>query len=103
MSLSITRADRAAAAAAAEQSSRALRWDALRACPRCAVELMHAARTLRIDLRARPELAFLAELALCLPLPAGWEPIPGGSSYRNTITKVTVASHPLQLCAVAFT
>ena len=98
-----SRAERAAAAAAAEQSSRALRWDALRACPRCAVELMHAARALRIDLRARPELAFLAELALCLPLPAGWEPIPGSSSYRNIITKVTVASHPLQLCAVAFT
>ena len=55
---------------------------------------MHAARALRVDLRARPELAFLAELALCLPLPAGWEPIPGGSSYRNSITKVTVASHP---------
>ena len=67
---------------------------------------MHAARALRVDLRARPELAFLAELALCLPLPAGWEPIPGipgGSSYRNSITKVTVASHPLQLCAAAFT
>ena len=63
---------------------------------------MHAARALRVDLRGRPELAFLAELALCLPLPAGWEPIPG-SSYRNSITKVTVASHPLQLCAAAFT
>jgi len=98
-----SRAERAAAAAAAEKSSRALRWDALRACPRCGVELMHAARALRINLRAQPELAFLAELALCLPLPAGWEPIPGTSSYRNTITKVTVASHPLQLCAAAFT
>ena len=64
---------------------------------------MHAARALRVDLRAQPELAFLAELALCLPLPAGWEAVPGTRSYRNTITRVTVATHPLKLWAAFFT
>ena len=54
----------------------------------------------------QPELAFLAELALCTPLPAGWEAqrdAAGKTSYRNTITNVTVAKHPLQLYAASFT
>ena len=34
---------------------------------------MHAARAVGVDLVARPDLSFLAELVLCLPLPSGWE------------------------------
>ena len=65
-----------------------------------------SARALGLDLTAQPELAFLAEMALCTPLPAGWEAqrdAGGKTSYRNTITNVTVAKHPLQLYAASFT
>ena len=95
-----------AAAAEAELRSRPLRWAALRAAPICCVELVYAARALGVDLREQPELAFLAEMALCTPLPAGWEAqrdAAGKTSYRNTITNVTVAKHPLQLYAASFT
>ena len=97
---------RKAAAAEAELRSRPLRWAALRASPLCCVELVYAARALGIDLREQPELVFLAEMALCTPLPAGWEArrdAGGKTSYRNTITNVTVAEHPMQIYAASFT
>jgi hypothetical protein len=105
-------------AAHAEAATRAVRAEALRMRPRCAVELMHAARALRIDLVAQPELAFLAELALCSSLPAGWELVPpaGGAAgaapatgvgaasarYRHVVSGTVHLSHPLEAVAAQF-
>lgn len=96
-----------AAAMDAELETRAVRRDALRARPRCAVELMHAARALQIDLIAQPELAFLAELALCTALPAGWvlapSATPGGAKrYKNLVSGLTSPTHPLKAYAATF-
>ncbi|KAL1524924.1 hypothetical protein AB1Y20_019801 [Prymnesium parvum] len=88
-----------AAAMKAGQLTTKLRWDALRGFPLCAVDLMHAARALRIDLIKQPELVFMAELALCMELPAGWEFRSGGKgalgSYRHTVSNVIIPIHPL--------
>lgn len=91
-----------------ERQSRALRRDALRSSPRCGVELMHAARALKIDLVAQPELAFLAEMALCINLPAGWVLVTqtatsGAVAYRNVISGTVTTTHPLEAFAQTFT
>jgi hypothetical protein len=112
----------ASEAAHAEAATRGVRAEALRLRPRCAVELMHAARALRLDLVAQPELAFLAELALCSALPAGWELVPqtGGAAgiapagavgaasgaapvrYRHVVSGTVHSSHPLEAVATHF-
>ena len=96
-----------ALAAVAEARTRGMRRDALRTRPRCGVELMHAARALKVDLIAQPELAFLAELALCLALPAGWvlvPPLAAGSAvrYKNVVSGTTTTTHPLEAFAATF-
>ena len=96
-----------AAVAAAEQQTRGLRRDALRMRPRCCVELLHAARALHVDLVARPELAFLAELALCIELPAGWTLLPPHTAgaaprYRHSVSGVVTDTHPLEAYAATF-
>ena len=93
--------------AAAELPTRAVRRAALRSQPRCGVELMHAARALRIDLTLQPELAFLAELALCVALPAGWAPLSsvaanGLPRYRNLVSGTETTTHPLEAYACEF-
>ena len=96
---------RQAAEEAAAQTRNARR-EALRTSPVCAVDLMHAAMALDINLREQPELAFLAELALCVGLPAGWEPMPAekGSPtcYRHCVSCVTITKHPLAVYAASF-
>jgi hypothetical protein len=103
----------ASEAAHAEAATRGVRAEALRLRPRCAVELMHAARALRLDLVAQPELAFLAELALCSALPAGWELVaPAGAvgaasgaapvRYRHVVSGTVHSSHPLEAVAAHF-
>ena len=60
---------------------------------------MHSARALDINLLEQPHLAFVAELALCIELPAGWELVPGEKgapvNYRHVVSNVTTARHPL--------
>ena len=107
VALEARRAEIATEAAAAAAATRVVRREALRVRPRCAVELMHAARALRIDLIAQPELAFLAELALCSALPAGWELVHPTSTgvpvrYKHTISGVVQSMHPLEACAARF-
>jgi len=68
---------------------------------------MHAARALGIDLIAQPELAFLAELALSLALPAGWVLVPpatrgGPPRYRNSVSGIVTTTHPLVSFAANF-
>ena len=96
-----------AAAIAAELQTRKMRRDALRTRPRCAVELMHAARALRIDLIAQPELAFLSELALTVGLPAGWVIVPpaapgGAPRYKMVVSGLVSTTHPLEAYASLF-
>ena len=94
------------AAAEADKQTRQARREALRIAPLCAVDLMQAALALEINLSEQPELAFLAELALCTGLPAGWELLPAeqGSlaSYRHSVSSVTTAKHPLVAYAASF-
>ena len=68
---------------------------------------MHAARALRVNLVEQPELAFLAELALCVQLPAGWTLVPppaagGPLRYRHTISGIMSTTHPLEGFAASF-
>ena len=97
----------AASAASAEAPTKPARRAALRARPRCGVELMHAARALKIDLTAQPELGFLAELALCVALPAGWAQLPplaagGAPRYRNLVSGIVTTTHPIEAFAAEF-
>ena len=104
--------DTSASDASTAAATRNLRHEALRAHPRCAVEVMHAASALGIDLVQQPELAFLAELALCSPLPAGWSvsASAGGASagntqllsYRHEVSGVVSMTHPLVAFAQRF-
>ena len=94
-------------AKAAAEATKFVRRDALRSKPRCGVELMHAARALQIDLIHQPELSFLSELALCVKLPAGWSIVPppasgGPQKYRNAVSGVVTASHPIEGFAAGF-
>lgn len=94
-------------AATAEGLSKALRRDALRARPRCGVELMHAAHALKLDLVAQPELSWIAELALLVALPTGWTLVPppasgGAMRYRNAVSGTATTTHPLEAYAGRF-
>ena len=68
---------------------------------------MHAARALKADLIAQPELVFLAHIALCFGLPAGWllvtAPVAGGAPrYRNVVSGITTTTHPIEAYAATF-
>jgi len=91
-----------AAAAVAEKQTRQARWLSLRTRPRSCVELMQAAVAVGIDLVARPDLAFIAELVLAIPMPCGWQVADTGGGeplYRNVVSNLPSNCHPL--CAFA--
>ena len=63
------------------------------------LEVIYAAEAMGIDVIEHPELAFLAEEALCLELPLGWERIelPGADDaafYKNGLLRLAQWQHP---------
>ena len=56
-------------------------------------------RTCLAGTSPQPHLVYVAELALCLELPAGWELVRGEKGatnmYRHAVSNVTSARHPL--------
>ena len=50
-------------------------------------------------------MAFIAELALCIELPAGWEVVAGDKgapvTYRHAVSNVTTSRHPLAAYAAS--
>ena len=61
------------------------------------LEVIHAAELMGIDPISEPELVWLAEEAIRLELPIGWELIElseGGAYYHNAVLGLTQWQHP---------
>ena len=76
---------------------RSARGRALARRPLTMLEVLYAADVMGIDAFQEPELMFLAESALCLELPLGWERVelPDNTGfYRNTLLRQNQWLHP---------
>ena len=76
---------------------RAARGRALSRRPLTMLEVIYAAEVMGIDPFKEPDLMFLAESALCLELPLGWERvemIDAATFYRNTLLRQKQWQHP---------
>ena len=76
---------------------RAARGRALSRRPLTMLEVIYAAEVMGIDPFKEPDLMFLAESALCLELPLGWEcveMIDNATFYRNTLLRQKQWQHP---------
>ena len=76
---------------------RSARGRALARRPLTMLEVLYAAEVMGIDPFEEPDLMFLAESALCLELPLGWERIDltsGDGFYRNTLLRQNQWLHP---------
>ena len=62
------------------------------------LEVIYACEVMGIDPIDTPELVFLAEMALCLELPLGWEFVEHGAGsarfYRNNLLRLSQWQHP---------
>ena len=84
---------------------RSMRGRALARRPRTMLEVMYACEVMGIDPLESPQLVFLAEMALCLELPLGWEQVEHGSSgtrfFRNNLLRLSQWQHPALTYLVA--
>jgi len=94
---------RVPSARAMRERSRAARARALARRPLTMLEVLYAAELMGVDAFEHPELMFLAEEALCLELPLGWEPVEtgredgapeGGVYFHNSILQLSQWLHP---------
>ena len=85
------------------EASREARARALARRPLTMLEVLYAAELMGLDAFEHPELMFLAEEAICLELPVGWQPAESegatpaeatGTYYANGILSLRQWLHP---------
>ena len=91
-------------AVAYRAQTRSARARALARRPLSMLEVIYAAEAMGIDVFEHPDLAFLAEMALCLEAPLGWEcvelsvakgaPAVDGRFYKNGLLRQHQWQHP---------